>query len=183
MPMVDVAKFKPKTVYVIYIAAAPEKVWQALTDRALAQQYFHGSLLEIEPKVGGDFVVRFPDGRINVKGKVVEWSPPRRLSTTWTVEWMPEMRDLPECLVSYDIEQAGDSVKLTMTEAHQWDVPDALLEAGQPERPAILSSLKSVLETGKPLVVKLEPPKDMMEAVKQAVATKPWLHPAGKGAL
>jgi uncharacterized protein YndB with AHSA1/START domain len=166
MPMVDIAKFKPKTVYVIYIAATPEKVWQALTDRALAQQYFHGSLLEIEPKVGGDFVVRFPDGRINVKGKVVEWSPPRRLSTTWTVDWMAEMRDLPECLVSYDIEQAGEAVKLTITEAHQWDVPDALLEGGRSGWPAILSSLKSVLETGKPLSIKLEPPQGMMEALK-----------------
>jgi uncharacterized protein YndB with AHSA1/START domain len=164
--MADIAQFKPKTVYVIYIAATPEKVWEALTDPGHSQKYFHGSLLEIEPKVGGDFVVRFPDGRVNVKGKVVEWSPPRRFSTTWTVEWLPEMCDLPECLVSYDIEQAGDCVKLTMTEAHQWDVPDALLEGGRSGWPAILSSLKSVLETGKPLSIRLEPPKGMMEALK-----------------
>ena len=114
--MIDAATFKPKTVYVIYIASTREKVWQALTDSELSQQYFHGSLLEIEPKVGGNFVVRFPDGRVNVKGTVVEWSPPRRLATTWTVEWMPELRELPECLVSYDIEQVGESVKLTLTE-------------------------------------------------------------------
>lgn len=175
MRMADIAKFKPKTVYVIYIASTPEKVWQALTDRELSQKYFHGSLLEIEPKVGGNFVVRFPDGRVNVKGKVVEWSPPRRLSTTWRVEWVAEMRDLPECLVSYDIEQVGESVKLTMTEAHQWDVPDALLEGGRSGWPAILSSLKSVLETGKPLIIAMEPPKAMMEAVKNVHAAKPWL--------
>ena len=41
--------------------------------------------------------------------------------------------------------------------------------------PAILSSLKSVLETGKPLAIKMEPPKDMMAAVRQVVAAKPWL--------
>mgnify|MGYP001198645060 CR=1 FL=1 len=169
------AEFMPKTVYVIYIASTPEKVWQALTDRALSQKYFHDSLLEMEPRVGGDFVVRFPDGRVNVRGKVAEWSPPRRLATTWTVEWMPELRELPPCLVSYDIETSGDSVKLTLTESYQWDVPDALLSGGRSGWPAILSSLKSVLETGRPLVVKLEPPKEMMEAVKQIVATKPWL--------
>jgi uncharacterized protein YndB with AHSA1/START domain len=173
--VIDTAKFKAKTVYVIYIAATPEKVWQALTDRELSQQYFHGSLLEIEPKAGGKFAVRFPDGRVNVSGKVVEWSPPRRLATTWTVEWMPELREMPECLVSYDIEQAGECVKLTLTESYSWDVPDALLSGGRAGWPAILSSLKSVLETGKPLAIKMEPPKDMMAAVRQVVAAKPWL--------
>jgi uncharacterized protein YndB with AHSA1/START domain len=150
------AAFKPKTVYVIYIASTPDKVWQALTDSALSQQYFHGSLLEIEPKVGGKFVVRFPDGRVNVTGRVMEWSPPRRLATTWTVEWMPELRELPECLISYDIEPAGEAVKLTVTESYSWDVPEALLSGGRLGWPAILSSLKSVLETGKPLSIKME---------------------------
>jgi hypothetical protein len=46
---------------------------------------------------------------------------------------------------------------------------------GRSNWPAILSSLKSVLETGKPLVIKLEPPTEMMAAVRQAVAAKPWL--------
>jgi uncharacterized protein YndB with AHSA1/START domain len=166
---------KPKTVYVIYIAAPPEKVWQALTDRALSPSYFHGSRLEIEPKVGGDFVARFPDGRVSVSGKVVEWSPPRRLAVTWTVEWHADMRELPPCLVSYDIESAGDCVKLTLTESYSWDVPEALLSGGRSGWPAILSSLKSVLETGKPLSIKMEPPPEMMEAVRQVVAAKPWL--------
>ena len=88
--MIDTGTFKPKTVYVIYIAATPEKVWQALTDPELSQRYFHGSRLEVEPKVGGSFAVRFPDGRLNVRGEVVEWSPLRRLATTWIVEWVPE---------------------------------------------------------------------------------------------
>jgi len=39
------------------------------------------------------------------------------------------MRTLPECLLTYDIEQAGGAVKLTVSEAHQWDVPDDLLPA------------------------------------------------------
>ena len=173
--MIDVGKFKPKTVYVIYIASTPERVWQALTDPALSPQYFHGCRLEIEPKVGGAFVVRFADGCVNVKGEVVEWSPPRRLVTTWTVDWVPELREFPPCLVSYDIEPAGESVKLTMTESYSWDVPDALLAGGRSGWPAILSSLKSVLETGKPLAVKLEPPRGMMEVVQELAATKPWL--------
>jgi uncharacterized protein YndB with AHSA1/START domain len=173
--MVVVSQFKPKTVYVIYIASTPEKVWQALTDPELSQKYFHGSRLEIEPRAGGNFVVRLPDGRVSVRGEVVEWSPPRRFASTWTDEWLPDFRELPPCIVSYDIEPSGECVKLTMAESYQWDAPDALLSGGRSGWPAILSSLKSVLETGKPLVVKLEPPLDMMEAVKAVVAVKPWL--------
>jgi hypothetical protein len=77
------------------------------------------------------------------------------------------MRTLPECLVTYDIEQAGQSVRLTMTEAHQWDVPDDLLSGGRAGWPAILSSLKSVLETGKPLSIEMQPPKEMLAALQR----------------
>ena len=61
---------------------------------------------------------------------------------------MAEFRELPACLVTYEIEQAGGAVKLTITEAHSWDIPDAILQGGRMGWPAILSSLKSVLETG-----------------------------------
>ena len=173
--MIDADKFKPKTVYVIYIASTPDKVWQALTDPDLSPQYFHGCRLEIEPKAGGQFAVRFPDGRINVRGEVVEWSPMRRLVTSWIVDWVPELREFPPCLVSYDIEPAGESVRLTMTESYSWDPPDTLLSCGRSGWPAILSSLKSMLETGKPLAIQMQPPKGMMETVKQLAAATPWL--------
>jgi uncharacterized protein YndB with AHSA1/START domain len=163
--IVDTTKFKPKTVYVTYIAATAEKIWAALTSPEFTKLYFFGRT--IEPKPGGSFILRMPDGRVDVKGRVVEWSPPHRLSVTWTVDWIPEMRELPECLVTYDIEQAGGSVKLTMTEAHQLDVPEAMLSGGRTGWPAILSSLKSLLETGKALSIKMGPPQDMMEAAKK----------------
>jgi len=160
-------KFRPKTVYVTYIASTPEKVWDALTRPEFTRQYFFGRTIEIEPKQGGSFILRMPDGRVDVKGAVVTWDPPRRLAVTWLVDWIEEMRNLPECLVSYDIAQAGEAVRLTMTEAHHWDVPDDLLSGGRAGWPAILSGLKSVLETGKPLSVKMEPPKEMMAALER----------------
>jgi uncharacterized protein YndB with AHSA1/START domain len=168
-------KFLPKTVYVTYIASTPEKVWEALTSAEFTKRFFFGRVVEVEPKVGGSFAMRMPDGRYDIKGKVIEWDPPRRLSVTWEVDF-EEFRELPESLVTYDIEPMGGSVKLTMTEAHRWDVPDAILAGGRQGWPLILSSLKSVLETGKPIEinVKVGPPKEMIEAVKQAVATKPW---------
>lgn len=166
--MTDIARFAPKTVYVIYIASTPEKVWQALTSPEFSRQYFFGRAVEIEPEVGGSFVTRMADGRVDVKGRVVVYDPPQKLAMTWHVEWIEEFRKLPECLVTYDIAQAGEAVRLTMTESHSWDVPDAILAGGRMGWPAILSSLKSLLETGKPLAVKMEPPKEMLDAAKNA---------------
>jgi uncharacterized protein YndB with AHSA1/START domain len=174
--MIDTTKFTPKTIYVSYIASTPEKVWQALTDPAFTRAYFSGFSVSADPKAGGVFRLLAPDGSVHIEGTVVDWSPPRRFSCTWTVVGMPGFGGLPPCLVTYDIEQAGESVRLTMTEAHQWDIPDAILSGGRSGWPAILSSLKSVLETGKPLSTQMEgPPQSMVEAVNKAAAEKPWL--------
>ena len=67
--MVDVATFKPNTVYVTYIAASPEKVWQALTDPAFTRQYFGGFSIDVEPKTGGAFYLRYPDGKVHMSGR------------------------------------------------------------------------------------------------------------------
>jgi uncharacterized protein YndB with AHSA1/START domain len=165
--MTGSAAFQPKTVYVTYIAASPETVWEALTGPAFTRQYFFGRTIEIEPRTGGVFVLRMPDGQVDVQGEVVEWEPPRRLVVTWRVTWHEDMRKLPECLVSYQIDPLGTAVRVTLTESHQWDIPDALLAGGRMGWPLILSSLKSLLETGKPIVVKVEPPKDMVEALRR----------------
>ena len=173
--MVGIGKFKPNTVYVTYIASTPEKVWQALTSAEFTRQYFFGLAIDVEPKTGGKFFIRYPDGNVHISGKVLEWTPPRRFSCTWLVEGMKEFAGLPECIVTYDIEPVGEAVRLIMTESHDWDVPDAILAGGRSGWPAILSNLKSVLETGKPMAIKMGPPPEMIEAVRQAVATKPWL--------
>jgi len=165
--MIDPSQFKPKTAYVIYIASTPEKVWQSLTSSDFTRKYFWDRSIEIEPRPGGDFVLRLPDGRINVKGKVIDWNPPHKLSVTWQVAWPEDFRKLPQCVVSYEIAQAGDAVRLTMTESHSWEVPEAILSGGRTGWPAILSSLKSLLETGKPLAITMAPPTAMIEAIKR----------------
>jgi uncharacterized protein YndB with AHSA1/START domain len=174
--MIDPAQFRPKTVYVTYIAATPERVWQGLTDPVFTRQYFFGFAIDAEPRTGGAFRLLHPDGRVHVSGEVIDWSPPNRLAMTWHVEGMKEFGELPVCLVSYDIEPSGEAVKLTMKESHSWDVPDAVLAGGRMGWPKILSAFKTLIETGKPLAAKSEsPPPEFMDAVKRAVAEKLWL--------
>jgi uncharacterized protein YndB with AHSA1/START domain len=173
--MIDTSKFKPKTVYVTYIDAPIEKVWQALIDPAFTRSYFFGFTIDIELRAGGAFRLLGPDGGTHVGGEVVEWSPPNWLCVTWRVAGMQDFSELPECLVSYDIVQAGGSVQLTMMESHAWDVPEGVLKGGQSGWPKILSSLKSLLETGRPLSIETGMPEGFLDAVKKAIAEKPWL--------
>jgi uncharacterized protein YndB with AHSA1/START domain len=112
-------------------------------------------------------MLRLPDGRINVQGKVLDHDPPRRLSVTWHVEWPEDFRKLPECVVTYDIAPADGAVRLTMTESHSWDVPEAILSGGRMGWPAVLSGLKSLLETGTAPAIQMEPPKEMIEAIRR----------------
>jgi uncharacterized protein YndB with AHSA1/START domain len=161
------AAYKPKTVYVTYIASTPEKVWQALTSSDFTRKYFWERDVEIEPKRGGAFTLRLPDGRINVKGKVLDYDPSRKLSVTWHVEWPEDFRKLPECVVTYEIAPAGGAVRLTMTESHSWDVPEAILSGGRMGWPAVLSGLKSLLETGTAPAIEMEPPTAMIEAIRR----------------
>jgi len=157
-------RFKPKTVYVTYIATTPDKVWQALTTGDLTSQFFFGRRIEIELQPGGTFRFWQPDGTLDVEGKVVECDPPRKLSVTWRVMWMEEMRKLPECLVTYQIDDLGKVVRLTMTEAHQIDLDDRMLEGGRRGWPVILNNLKTLLETGQPM-----PEFDFMSGAKTAI--------------
>ena len=74
----DPRNFKPAIVYTIYIAATPEKVWQALTTAEFSRQYFSGFAIEADLKVGGAFIARAPDGSVHISGEVIECDPPRQ---------------------------------------------------------------------------------------------------------
>jgi uncharacterized protein YndB with AHSA1/START domain len=162
----DINTFKPSLVYTIYIASTPEKVWQALTRAEFSQQYFFGNSVEIELRIGGAFIVRTPDGALHISGEVIECEPEKKLTVTFNVNWPALIEKLGPTLVTYEIEPAGDAVRLTLTEAHDRELSDDVLSGGRQGWPAILSSLKSVLETGKPLVVKMAPPQRMLDALK-----------------
>jgi uncharacterized protein YndB with AHSA1/START domain len=163
----DLGAFKPAIVYTICIASTPQKVWQALTSAEFSRQYFHGFAVEADLKVGGDFIVRAPNGSTHISGKVYECDPPRKLTITWDVNWPGLVEALGSSLVTYEITQAGASVKLTLIQSHDRPISDDILSGGRAGWPAILSSLKSLLETGKPLQIQMEPPTQMLAALKK----------------
>jgi uncharacterized protein YndB with AHSA1/START domain len=160
-------KFKPAIVYTIYIAATPEKVWEALTTAEFSRKYFFGNAVEVDLRVGGAYIVRTPDGALHISGEVIECDPPKKLTFTFNVNWPALIEKLGPTLVTYEIEPAGDAVKLTMLQSHDRDISEDILSGGRQGWPAILSSLKSVLETGNPLVIRMAPPERMLAALKE----------------
>jgi uncharacterized protein YndB with AHSA1/START domain len=158
-------QFKPLTVYTIYIASTPEKVWEALTSAEFSRKYFSGFSVEMEPKLGGSFIVRAPDGSEHISGEVFEYDPPKKLTVTWNVNWPDLVAKLGTTLVTYEIEPAGEAVRLTMSERHERELSDDILSGGRIGWPAMLSGLKSLLETGKAPQIKMSPPVKMLAAL------------------
>jgi uncharacterized protein YndB with AHSA1/START domain len=138
-------------VYVTYIRAPQQKVWDALTQPDFQRQYWFGMHIESDFKAGSPWKLAFVDGRIADEGEVLESDPPRRLVISWRHQMRPELTAEGAARASFDIEPAEGSVKLTVI--HEIDRADSrLIEAVSGGWPSILSSLKSLLETGEPLV-------------------------------
>jgi len=164
---INVKNFKPAIIYTIYIAATPETVWQALTQAEFSRKYFSGHAVEVDLRVGGAFIMRTPDGALHISGEVIECDPPKRLTFTFNVNWPALVEKLGPTLVTYEIEPAGEAVKLTMLQSHDRELSDDILSGGNTGWPAILSSLKSLLETGHAPAIAMQPPERMMAALKE----------------
>lgn len=139
---------KPSHVYVTYIQSTPEKVWQALTDADISGRYWgHANVSDWQ--VGSTWAHERIDGSgiADAVGTVEVVDPPRRLVTTWKApDAGPEVEPSQ---VTFDIEWSGQIVRLTVTHENL---------AGEEERAAVekgwaavMSNMKSLLETGKPL--------------------------------
>jgi uncharacterized protein YndB with AHSA1/START domain len=149
----------PDLIYITFIRATPQKVWDALTQSAFTKQFFFGRTVESDWREGSSWRLVMEDGRTDVEGDVLESDPPRRLQVSWKVDWIEEARALEPAIVTYDIEPVGDAVKLTLTQHNPGPVPRKFVEGGKQGWAAILSSLKSLLETGQPLVIRMNPPE------------------------
>jgi uncharacterized protein YndB with AHSA1/START domain len=138
-------------VYVSYIRTTPKKLWQALIDPEFTRQYWAGTWQESEWKPGASWRNMIPDGRVADSGEVVEIDPGRKLVLKWRNEFMPELRAEGYSRLTYELEQMGESVKLTVI--HEIDKDESkFIDAVSNGWPHILASLKSLLETGESLV-------------------------------
>jgi len=138
-------------VYVTYIRTTPEKLWAALTLPEFTRAYWAQTWQESDWKPGSPWRAMIHDGRVADAGHILESDPPKRLVISWANEFMPDLKAEGPTIVAYDLEPAGTAVKLTLTQ--ETGVPNSKVIAAMSEGwPHLLASLKSLLETGEPLV-------------------------------
>ena len=141
---------KPEFIYVTYIETTPEKLWDALTSSEFSRRYWFGTELRSDFKVGSPFALVM-NGQTTDTGEILEADPPRRLSYTFKHEVNEAMKE-PATRVAFTLEAFGNLVKLTVT--HEGFVEGSrLLDGISKGWPAILSGLKSLLETGRMLAI------------------------------
>ena len=159
-------------VYTTYIQARPERVWQGLTDPALMKRYWRHQragpkTFHSDWKKGSTYDMTHEEVGLVVSGPdqvILESDPHRRLAYTWhtiTPEWAAAVsmdeataaawRAEPRSKVAFDIDDVGHGVvRLTVT--HDGFEPGSVvLPAISEGWPAVLASLKTLLETGSSL--------------------------------
>ena len=137
--------------YLTYIRAPAQKVFDALIDPEKNRQFWSGYHQESSWKVGADFAIVSGDGNAWDTGKVLAFDPPRHYAVTWNHQHDEAMKAEGESTCTFNIEALSDELtKVTVT--HTIPVADSkLIVAVSGGWPMIMSSLKSLLETGKPL--------------------------------
>ena len=139
-----------KFVYVTYIRTTPEKLWDALTKPEFTQAYWFGMRQECDWQPGSPWRLIFADGRVADTGEVLEMEPPRRLVLSWRNEFRPELKAEGHSRATFELEQGSGMVKLTVT--HEIDRDGSkFIAAVSNGWPMVLSSLKSLIETGEAL--------------------------------
>jgi uncharacterized protein YndB with AHSA1/START domain len=151
---------KTTFVYATFIRATPEKLWEALTNGDFSEKYWLGFRIEVELKAGGTVRILPPKGMEKYgdhAGKVLVCEPYRKLVYTWNQKDEPELaakRDGPS-RVTYELTPMGALVKLRLI--HENLLPEDIeqdpntFEGINNGWPAVISSLKSLLETGEPI--------------------------------
>lgn len=139
-----------KFIYVTYIRTTKEKLWDALTKPEFTKEYWAETWQDCEWQTGSTWKLMKPDNQIGDSGKIIEINKPDRLVVSWRNEFKPELKEEGYSRCTFDLEQMEDTVKLTVT--HEIDCEKSkLIGAVSGGWPAILASLKSLLETGEPL--------------------------------
>lgn len=141
---------RPGFRHVSYIRATPEAVWDALTQEAFTRRYWFGHAVRCTWQAGAPFALIGAEGRVDCEGEVIAAERPHRLAYTWRHVADPDLAAEPPSRVEITLVPKGGMVMLTVE--HSGFPPGSrVLDSISEGWPAVVSSLKSLLETGEPL--------------------------------
>ena len=134
-------------VHRIFIKAAPEAIWEAITKPELTRRFFFGSSIDTTTQPGSPCVYRSTDAPL-VDGEVLESDPNHRFVITWRSLYHPPSVDEPASRVTWLIEpQEGGHCCLTVIHDRLDSSPNTAKNVGAAWM-FVLSGLKTVVETG-----------------------------------
>ena len=134
-------------VHRIFIKAAPESIWEAITKPEFTRRYFFGSSIDTTTQPGSPCVYRSTDAPL-VDGEVLESDPNHRFVITWRSLYHPPSVDEPASRVTWLIEpQEGGHCCLTVIHDRLDSSPNTAKNVGAAWM-FVLSGLKTVVETG-----------------------------------
>lgn len=141
-------------VYDIYIGTTVEKLWEALTSSEYTEKYFFGSKIQSDWQEGSS-VIYSRNGIDTDYGKILICEPQRLLSYTWNMIGDNTPRQSPSRVTFTLNPMDGTTVKLSLKheDLAESDLVDQenTFQGLNNGWPAILSNLKSLLETGNTL--------------------------------
>ena len=133
-------------VYHVFIRATAEQIWEAITSAERTAKYFYGTAIEVTAE---SVTSRGSDGAFSSREAVFEFDPPRRLVHEWRSEYDPELADEPASRVTWQVEPRGDELCLvTLTHDRLEGSPKTAVDVSGPGWMYVLSSMKTLLETG-----------------------------------
>ncbi|MCA6109984.1 SRPBCC family protein [Bradyrhizobium cenepequi] len=137
---------KPEFVYVIYIEATCEKVWDALIDPEMTKDYWGRKRNRSEWSKGARWQHEDYDdpSEVAIAGTVIESERPHRLVLSWAQPANLGNADKVS-RVTFTIEEQFGSTRLTVVHS---ELDDEMLRGVSAGWPAVLSSMKTMLETG-----------------------------------
>lgn len=150
------SKEKTSFVYVTYIRSTPEKVFEAITRPEIARRYWgHENVSDWKPGSDWQHVRANEQRTIELVGKVVEIAAPTRLVMTWA-NASQAADPASYSRVCFDIVPYENMVRLTVTH-DELEAGSGMAKGISQGWPAVLSSLKSLLETGEGIDVFAKP--------------------------
>lgn len=135
-------------VYVSYIRASQEKIWEALTSAEFTRQYWFGIAVTSDWKVGSPMTYVTKDGETVVDGKVLKVDRPKLLCYTFH-ETFGESSKEPPTKVTIELEPEAGTQTVRVTITHTDFITNSKHKPSISQGwPAVLCSLKTLLEAG-----------------------------------
>ncbi len=135
-----------KIQYQTTINAPLEKVWEALTKSEIVKQYFFGTDLVTNWKVGEPIIFQgeWEGQKYQDKGEVLEYKHNQRLAYSYLSNWSGKEDKLENYLwVCYEVKADGENTELTI---HQSNYDEERAKHSEGNWASIVNEMRKILE-------------------------------------